>query len=356
MAKLIEIDSKEEQIEINKTISRLLTESRNLAKPKNCLICGTEQTSFCNSHSIPQFSLKNIAVEGKVCTPSAVMGVDLFNTQQGVKNTGIFHLICNSCDSTFFKNYENEENLQEYPSDKMLAEIAVKNYLLQLNKRFEEKQLYKIVQKKHGLFVNPQDVFETKNLDIRDYKEQLEFHKNIALNGETGGYQIIYWEKLAYNVPIAFQGLVTLAKDMKGYPVNNPFDFSEKTRMQDLHIAIFPLHHGTIVLAYYHKRDRLYRSLKSQFNSTSKDKKLEFINYLIFAYTENYYISPTIKNIIEESDSLEKLSQELFDSPNLGNLNLSNNFGEDYSPVTPSEIPNLLKLNLANLNFAPPFS
>lgn len=168
------------------------------------------------------------------------------------------------------------------------------------------------------------------------------------MSGATGGYQIIYWEKLPYIVPIAFQGMVTLTKDMKGYPINNPFDFSEKTRMQDIHIAVFPLNDGTIVLTYYHRRDKLYRSLKSQFNSTSKDKKLEFINYLIFAYTENYYMSPAIKKIIEESDSLEKLSQELFDSPNLGILNVSNNFGEDYSPVTPSEIPNLLKMDLAN--------
>lgn len=348
MSKLIEIVDKKEQIKMNKAISRLLTESRNLAKPEKCLICNTEQTSFCNSHSIPQFSLKNIAVDGEVFTPSSVMGVDLFSKSQGVKNTGIFHLICNSCDSTFFKNYESEQKLHNYPSDKMLAEIAVKNYLLQLNKRFEEKQLYKILQDKHKLFSNPKDVFETKNLDIRDYKERLEFHKNIALSGATGGYQIIYWEKLPYIVPIAFQGMVTLTKDMKGYPINNPFDFSEKTRMQDLHIAVFPLNDGTIVLTYYHRRDKLYRSLKSQFNSTSKDKKLEFINYLIFAYAENYYMSPAIKKIIEESDSLEKLSQELFDSPNLGNLNVSNNFGEDYSPVTPSEIPNLLKMDLAN--------
>ena len=74
LSKLIEIVDKKEQIEMNKVISRLLTESRNLAKLEKCLICNTDQTSFCNSHSISQFSLKNIAVEGEVYAPSTVMG------------------------------------------------------------------------------------------------------------------------------------------------------------------------------------------------------------------------------------------------------------------------------------------
>ena len=93
-----------------------------------------------------------------------------------------------------------------------------------------------------------------------------------------------------------------------------------------------------MVLAFYHKRDWKYRSLKSQFNSSGRLKKLDFLNYLIFAYTENYYFSPTIKEKIRINEKLVLLSQELFGEPNFGQC-----VGVDsYKRVEPDEIPNFL--------------
>ena len=68
-------------------------------------------------------------------------------------------------------DYENENNLQERPTDKMMAEIAVKNFLLQISKRAQEKALYKNMQEKTGFLTNPEDLFEIKELDVRDYTE-----------------------------------------------------------------------------------------------------------------------------------------------------------------------------------------
>ena len=109
---------------------------------------------------------------------------------------GIFNNICNDCDSSFFQDYENENNLQERPTDKMLAEIAVKNFLLQLSKRAQEKALYKNMQEKTGFLTNPEDLFEIKELDVRDYTEELFFHKDIADTEKQGGYQILFWKVL----------------------------------------------------------------------------------------------------------------------------------------------------------------
>lgn len=46
----------------------------------------------------------------------------------------------------FFQDYENLENIRKSPTDKMLAEIVVKNMLLQLNKRANEQELIQVVQ------------------------------------------------------------------------------------------------------------------------------------------------------------------------------------------------------------------
>ena len=47
-------------VPVRKQINKLLREAQNDSKPEECILCGKKQTSFCNSHSIPQMILKNI--------------------------------------------------------------------------------------------------------------------------------------------------------------------------------------------------------------------------------------------------------------------------------------------------------
>lgn len=139
MSKLIDIPEGTDVVDIRKKMNKLLSIARNSAKPDKCILCGKPQTSFCNSHSVPQLSLRNIADNGKVLHASLLMGIDVVDIEKGVNNSGTFHFICNECDGTFFQDYENEQNLKSIPTDKMLAEIAVKNILLQLSKRGRKK-------------------------------------------------------------------------------------------------------------------------------------------------------------------------------------------------------------------------
>lgn len=74
----------------------------------------------------------------------------------------------------------------------MLAEIAVKNILLQLSKRGQEKELYRELQKQFHTYSNFENLEGIKELDVRDYEEVLQFHKDIADNNISGGYQILY--------------------------------------------------------------------------------------------------------------------------------------------------------------------
>ncbi|MDE6232282.1 MAG: hypothetical protein K2M60_02905 [Lachnospiraceae bacterium] len=51
-------------------------------------------------------------------------------------------------------------------------------------------------------------------------------------------------------------------------------------------------------------------------NCLSLEKKLEYVNYWIFKYTENYYISPKIQEIIEADYNSKELSGDNNGNPN----------------------------------------
>lgn len=131
-------------IENKKKLNNILKRAKNAAKPDKCIICDKPQTSFCNSHLIPQMVLKTIAESGKLLHPNALVGIEILDIEKGINNAGTFHFICRECDSKYFQDYENPDKIKNYPTDIMMAEIALKNMLLMLSKRNEEKEIFNI--------------------------------------------------------------------------------------------------------------------------------------------------------------------------------------------------------------------
>lgn len=332
-----------DKIEYKKEINLIMQQARAMAKPEHCLLCGEPQTGFCNSHSVPRFTLKSIAESGKVFLATKILGTESFDVESGVNNSGTFHLICNKCDGTFFQDYESQDNMLNNVTDKMLAEIVVKDILLQLDRKNIVKYFYKIWQQHKHTFLNPEDLYATLEFDIKNYTEEMNFHKDIALNSVTGGYQILHYEILPYKIPIAFQSAIALDRDIEGLKVNDLHDFPDMNyRFQHLHIAGFPMEKSSCILAFYHKRDKRYRKLRHQFNSVSENTKLQYLNYLIFAYTENYFISKRILTELETNTKLKQLSSEANGRPNFGLFDEHNSYGAGYIPVSMNDIPNFL--------------
>ena len=344
MAKLFETPLGVNTVDIRKKINGMLSEARKEAKPAICIMCGKPQTSFCNSHSVPQMALRSIAENGIVIHAPAALGVDerIIDIENGVNKSGTFNYICNDCDNTFFQDYENPDNIVQPPTDKILAEIAVKNMLLQLSKRAVERKLIEIRQRDYNAFDNPEVGMNVKNLDFAEFENEVIFHKNIVENNEFGGYQIVFWKLLPYTVPIAMQSAIAVTRDIEGVEINNIYDMNPNIRMQYLHLAIFPLNGKSVVLAFYHKRDKLYRRLRHQFNCMGEKEALVNINYLVFKYTENYYMARKIEEEITTNDALQRLSQENDGMPSLGMLGIDNSFGIGYTPVSKNDIPNFL--------------
>lgn len=67
---------------------------------------------------------------------------------------------------------------------------------------------------------------------------------------------------------------------------------------------------------------------------------IEYLNWIIIKYTENYYLSKTILNVLN-NEKLQELSRDNNDFPNMGFVSL-NTIIEGYDPICKEEIPNLL--------------
>lgn len=152
MEDILDFKNIKDKVEIRKILNSIILQAQNNAKPSSCIQCGKIQTSFCNSHSVPQMSLKAIASKGKLLQSSFLFGLEVVDVEKGVNNSGTFKFICRECDASFFREYENYDALIKNPTDVMIAEIAVKNILLQLSNRVQLMRTTVLILTQEQLF------------------------------------------------------------------------------------------------------------------------------------------------------------------------------------------------------------
>jgi hypothetical protein len=96
---------------------------------------------FCLSHTVPQFCLREIAVDGKLLKCAAVIGGNIIESEVGIGKAATFKQVCRKCDSEFFKLYETPETLLKTPSSQVLGQIAAKNLLREVSKARQNVEL-----------------------------------------------------------------------------------------------------------------------------------------------------------------------------------------------------------------------
>ena len=138
--------SKDRMIAAKKQTNDLLKQAKTQAKQNTCYFCKKPCTSFCNSHTIPQFCLRSIAKDGKVYYSNTILELPLLKEDKGINESGTFHLICRDCDSKVFSDYENPDNYNNNKlTTKMLAQMEIKNNLKNISKRLIELHLYDLM-------------------------------------------------------------------------------------------------------------------------------------------------------------------------------------------------------------------
>lgn len=288
-----------------KKVNQILKEARQAAKRDTCYFCEKPVTSFCNSHSVPRFCLKNIATNGEVLTLNIVVDNPLLDEKKGVENAGTFHLICRECDNDIFKEYENPDNYLNQPTPKMIVQMALKNSLKFIDKRLNETELYNINAQKTDearIYSDAKNI--VNKLDLKEYGDSYKKAKKALEKDSTTDYYVCYYKKLNYVVPIAFQSSLALTVDFNGNIINNIYNQSPKYRIQRIHISVLPLKTETAIVMFIEDGDIRYRTFYKNFNKLKLEDQLATLTLIMFLYSEDMYFSKSIEKEVQESKNL----------------------------------------------------
>lgn len=336
------------KIVYNKATSQINTKARANAKSDHCYVCKKECSSFCNSHSVPKFALKRIANNGKVYSP--LHGeLPLLGDYYGVSNAGTFHLICRDCDSTLFQDYENPSAYLSYPTNKMLAQIAMKNYLHLISKRREEIALYEELSKKYPY---SKDFCAEKNrinyLDLDEYERSCKRALRSATRSFDDTFYLFYYRQLDYVVPLAGQASIAVISDFDDKIINDVFNTEAEYHVKELHLAVLPLEETSVIMMFIDSENKRYRNFYRQFKKLTPDDQLATVNYILFSYSENVFIAESVRNIIKNNLFFLDVCQKTIDaeSPMIFGDPISTAV-EEFSLKLRHNIPNLLDRDYA---------
>ncbi len=307
-------------IEARKQYSKIINKSKQQAKKSECLWCGKKITRFCNSHSVPQCVLRNIDTDGKIDYFNSMLELPLINSDKGINEAGTFKLLCRECDGKIFQDYENLGALCDKPSEAMLEEIAMKNILMILNKRYFEIQLFKNMKSEFNMTYPYEVKQEANSLDERDFWwDFIRIKEMINLKDDKKRkFKLFYWRKLEYIIPIAFQGLVTLYGDLEGNMVTDIYNTSEDLIVQHMHVCMFPLEKCSVVFAFYHEDDKEYDSFANQFSKLDEDEKLIVMSYIVYEYCEDMLFA---KKFPHRTWIINKVKETFLDSSEIWAFN-----------------------------------
>lgn len=303
--------SAQEDIDHYKEFNRTIHSINKNTKQDYCEICLKKCDSLCNSHSIPQFILKNITSDGRLYSASGLVmnypkSFENYHIR-GVSNSGTFKLICKDCDNHIFKEYENEMNLRNVNS-KVCLEIVLKNILKDMYSKIYVRESNNWTLLNHNL--------ELPNYEACEY-DYIELKKSLrrVLKGLKGklniSYKILFNEILDYVTPIAYQGEIVLNYDLEGHLINDTIDFDVKHRTEGLNLVVFPFKSQSLVLMFYDECNRKMKSFEAQFLKKSFEEKLEILNYIIFRFTDAYYIEKNTALKIKKNKNLIAITQIL---------------------------------------------
>ena len=130
-----------------------------------------------------------------------------------------------------------------------------------------------------------------------EYESEFRRAKVAAAGNHDDWYYLCYYKQLDYVVPFAFQGPIVMISDFEDNVINDIYNMSPDYHTKEIHIAVFPLEKTSVVMMIVDSREKRYRKFYRQLKNLSQQEQLSAINYIIFSYSENVFIS---KNIGDE--------------------------------------------------------
>ena len=187
---------------------------------------------------------------------------------------------------------------------KMLAQMEIKNNLKNISKRLIEVHLYDLML---GIGMPDYWVESKKQVSHMDLKEYNACFKNGLKRNKKpfeGDYYVPIHIKLPFTIPIAFQGAIALFNDLEGNPINEIHNLNPKYIIESVYLTVLPLKDKSVIIMFIKNGVKRYSRFFKQMKKLTEAEQLSVLNYIVFAYCEDYFISPDISK-----DSLEKLIQ-----------------------------------------------
>lgn len=301
----IEVD-KGSLVEFNKSIGPIESEARKLAKPSRCKICGTPTTDLCRSHTIPKYCLKEIAQDGELLSFAALLGGNLRKKVVGISGVMVFKMICKRCDTEYFKLYETPETLFESPTNQVMAQIAVKcllNRIYHANCIIQEN---KLLGESAPMTIRARAT--SKEYDKEEYERAYRSAVAAGRKDAGAGFKLIFHRVVPYVAPFAFQQMIALESDFDGGLINNLHCYSRNYRTDWLYVCVLPSKGCTVVTVFRRADANRYRDFEAQLAKLTDAEALLAIIKIIFAYSEDVYLSKAVKDRVACSEELKALA------------------------------------------------
>lgn len=284
--------SKEKLIEMKKKYSKFQSDANQIEDDKVCVLCGSSITSYCKSHTIPQFILKQVSSNGYLSTGQSQLDIPILKKFYGVGEALVFRCICDDCDNTKFQSYENPEKYASQLSEDMIKQIALKNNLRMYDKSINVYNMFKKMYEELP-FSYVKTKIDIAKLDMQDY------HNTVKISDKIRFYTIDDII-LPYMTPIAFQGMLNMLVDFEGNIINNLYNLDPKYKIQNLHVIVFPNNGYTHITLFIRDGDSRYRRFYKKFKKLNLREKLYALNYMIILYSEDWVLNPFFTMKINE--------------------------------------------------------
>jgi hypothetical protein len=152
------------------------------------------------------------------------------------------------------------------------------------------------------------EIIKISEVDLEEFKLAYNVAKKRDINPFPNDYYMGFYERLPYTVPIAFQGTIALIKGLDGSVINNVYSKNFNYRIKNMSLCIFPLKNSTIVMIFVDGKNKRYSQFFRKLKKEELKTQLEIINYILFLYCEDYFISPNVSR--EVLDELKKISSK----------------------------------------------
>lgn len=315
-----------DEIEINKQISRIKKEANQYTKGTNCALCGKSCTSFCNSHTIPRFVIKNIAQNGKVYYPSMTMdNIDLktklnvFKANPGVEETLTFDSICRECDNAVFSCVESEEVLENEFDAKVLNLYALKVLLHAQYSKIRNANFLNVGAEKHQMSDIANIISMPWVFDMIESTREIEDYKSAMKNNTYIKHKIIIDKIIDKKTDFCCTTELTLPFSYKGKRINNLCDIDNYAkRFGGIYTLVLPMNNNkTRIVMYYRRKYSSFDTVKEEFSNMNLEEQLQAISNLLLIYTEEFVYNDNILPNIKLANEI--IADEIVNDPNVNN-------------------------------------